>query len=544
MLFRLLVCVAVAVAVLIPQAEADNWPQWRGPNRNGVSDEKGWLDNWPPTLVWTQFVNVGYSGAAVVDDRLYTMGYSEKAAEEYVYCLDALTGSNLWSHSYGCSVDTYGGYPGSRATPAVGPFRVYTYGHDGQLRAFGRISGTPGWSRTLDAGAPWWGCSASPLIEGDNVIVNVGMSGHAVRRAGGTDVWQSPSSSRAAGYASPLAITWNSQRTILIRRRIGLVGVNADTGATNFWFSTDRLVETEITDPVVWGNNIFMSYHNGAECWLIPMGPGELTATWTNWDLSSGQSTCVLIDDHLYGFRDEFNGDLVCMDISDGSIVWEELNLFGDGEGMIIAADGKLIVLSQSGKLAIIDASPTGYNAQGRDFVDIIPGGSSELWASPPSLANGMIYCRSHEGTLACLRVGGAPSDLDGDNVADTWEQEHFDGTNNCAPSVDDDGDGSPNDDEYDAGTDPTNENSFLSLELELSNGVVVVSWPTRTVFGIGYDESLSRYYAVQVRTGLVDGAWSPEPGYGNVLGDDTTATYTGAPPADVKFYGIGARME
>src|SRR5262245_14956053 len=111
---------------------ADDWPQWRGPNRDGISAEKGWSADWPaegPKQLWKGKVGVGYSSLAVSDGRLYTMGNINET--DHVSCLDANTGQELWKHSYPCSSRDPNGYPGTRCTPTVDSSRVFTVSREG-----------------------------------------------------------------------------------------------------------------------------------------------------------------------------------------------------------------------------------------------------------------------------------------------------------------------------------------------------------------------------------------------------------------------------
>ena len=512
-------------------AQAADWPQWRGPNRNGISTETGWLDQWPPSGVWTQQVGMGYSAVSVSTGRVYTMGY--KSGRDYVYCFDAVAGTQGWVYSY--SVATNVEFDGPRATPTVDGGRVYTYNHEGRLYCLDAVSGSKVWNKLVNSGRPTWGFSSSPLIEGNLVIVNAGGAGTAVSKDSPNNVaWTSSGDAR---YASPVAFTWNAKRVVAVFSGAGLFGLDPLNGRTNWWFSWSSYYNA--ADPIVHGDKIFVT-ENGTryECAAAQLGTNQLRGVWTNTQMRSECATPILLGDYLYGFD---YGDFLCMDIRDGSVVWSKLNLF-NSEGTMIAADGRLIILNRKGELLIVKATPAGYDPEGRVPVPIMPDAQNEESMTAPVLANGKLYCRSHQGTLVCLQMAGKPSDGDGDGMADTWEQVYLGGTTNDAGTGDRDRDRCPDLYEYVTGTDPTNAQSGMKLGLTLSSGGVIISWPTRPVGGIGYDESQSRLYLLESATNLTTGQWLPVAGYTNIAGSGGTVAYTNLAGVE-RWYRVNVRL-
>ncbi|MBN1673082.1 MAG: PQQ-like beta-propeller repeat protein [Kiritimatiellae bacterium] len=391
------------IVLCTPFAWGLDWPQWRGPNRDGISAETGWLASWPPALVWTQSVGMGYSSVAVSEGRVYTHGWYDRSTDEdEVRCLDADTGAELWSYSY---AHAYGNsYRGPRATPTVDGNEVYTFSNLGQLKCFNKVTGALLWSKTVNVGSPGYKLSGSPLIEGNLVILNAGGRGVAVDKNAPHDiVW---TTSGTAGYSSPFAFTYNSQRTVVLFSGAGLYGVNPANGSTRFsyaWTST-----ANAADPVIYGDKVFISTGYGQGCAMLQLGSGALSEVWSNRDMENHFSTCVLRGDYLYGF-DGKQGDtgapLRCVDAREGTVKWSKT---GFRTGSLLSADGKLIILGERGDLAVARVSSSSYDTEGRAQVTVIPNASAQHWWTSPALSDGRIYCRSYQGTLACLSVGGS----------------------------------------------------------------------------------------------------------------------------------------
>lgn len=379
------------------KATAEDWDQWRGPRRDGISRETQWLKHWPPTLIWRRSIGEGYASVSISDGRLYTVGWSEPDGKDTLHCIDATTGDTLWTNGYPCCVVDYNG---PRATPTVNDDKVYTYTQQGHLYCFDKDTGAGLWDKRVSTGRPHWGFSSSPLIEGDLVILNAGGAGTAVSKNSPHNiVWSNPG---YALYASPVPLTWKSQRMVAVFAREGLFGVDSRSGEI-VWSSAWRS-DYSMADPVLYGNKILFCNGTDHVCALLQLGEGELRVLWQNSNVNSQWSSPVLIGDCLYAFGGG-DDELICLDMQDGTVRWSVKDM-GLGEGGMTASDGKLIVLGQGGKLAIINASPKNCDMEGRSTVDVMPDAEQETWWTSPVLCNGRIYCRSHEGTLVCLAVG------------------------------------------------------------------------------------------------------------------------------------------
>jgi outer membrane protein assembly factor BamB len=382
----------ILLAATAASLRAADWPQWRGPRRDGISSETGW--HWPaggPRRLWAARVGEGFSSVAVKGGRLYTMGNA--GDKDTVYCLAAGTGKVVWKFSYPCPA---GDETGTRATPTVEGNRVYILSREGQVFCLNASTGARLWARDLRretaSETPRWGFAGSPLIYGKLVIYNVASAGAALDKVTGRLVWKS--SPGTAGYASPVAYTLGSQRGVAIFTGTSLVGVNPATGRL-FWqhpWQTD--FEVNAADPLFSGNTVFISsnYNRGGA--LLRLAPGGRPAVvWENRNMRNHFNSCVLLGGYLYG-NDQ--NTLKCLDLQTGAVRWQRR---GMGKGGLIAANGHLLVLTERGTLVLSRANPAQYTELAHASVL-----SGTCWTHPV-LANGLIYCRSHEGDLVCLDV-------------------------------------------------------------------------------------------------------------------------------------------
>src|SRR5947209_15514755 len=209
---------------------ASDWPNWRGPSHNGISEEAGWTTAWPsegPKQLWKASVGTGFSSVAVAHGRLFTLGNS--AEIDTVFCLDAESGKEIWKHSYPCALEPiyHEGGPGS--TPTADGERVYTMSKRGHLFCFDAATGKILWEKDLlgdlHVGRPRWGFAGSPLMEGNLVILNLGTAGTALDKATGKIVWTS--GTNASGYATPVPYSVDGDRSVVIFSGKALFGVGA-----------------------------------------------------------------------------------------------------------------------------------------------------------------------------------------------------------------------------------------------------------------------------------------------------------------------------
>lgn len=392
-------------AVLMSQpAVADDWPQWRGPQRTGISQESGWATTWPeggPEQLWKVNVGTGFSSVAVVDGRVFTMGHRD--GRDTIYCLDAGTGESLWQHSYACQLVDRLHEGGPAATPTVHAGRVYTYSKEGEIFCLRADSGEVIWSKHLrdshGAQMPEWGFSSSPLVIEGMVIVDAGRV-VALNAETGADVWATEPFSAGYGTAAPFE---NQGRSLLaVLNNEALLVVSRDDGRIVARHPWETPHATSSTTPIISGDTIFISTGYKRGCALLQLVGDALSPVYENDEMSNHMANCVLVDGYLYGVDGNSHNQrlckLTCMEHATGEVKWIERGL---GCGSLMVADGELIVLGDSGTLQVAPLSTEQY----------LPTASAEVLSgrcwTVPVLANGRIYCRNAEGDLVCVDVSG-----------------------------------------------------------------------------------------------------------------------------------------
>lgn len=401
---------SLPILALAGLASAADWPQFRGPNRDGISRDTGLLKSWPqggPKVLWTAPVGDGYSTVVVSGGRLFTM--FNQGGDEMVVAYDAKTGKPLWRfRSDSAYNDEMGNGP--RSTPLVDGNLVYTLGAKGKLNALEAATGKRVWGTDLkselDARAPQWGIATTPLVEGNLLLVDVGgSSGKSVAafdKKTGKIVWTAQSDK--AGYSAPIAITVGGVRQVIFFTGTSVASLSPKDGKL-FWrvpWRTDWDVNaaTPIFMPP---DKVFISsgYGTGAALFQVKAGNGKASVdeVWRSRSMKNQFSSSVLHNGTIYGFDD---GTFKAIKAATGEDLWRER---GFGHGSLILADGHLYVLSDRGKLALVEATPEEYREKS-SFQPL----SGKCWTAPV-VANGILYVRNEEKLIAMdVRAGGAPA--------------------------------------------------------------------------------------------------------------------------------------
>lgn len=380
----------IGSSIALPKLQAADWPQWRGLMRNGISIEKFAPWKTPPRQAWQVNIGEGWSAVTVWGGRAYTMG--NQSGQDILYCLDAASGRESWRYSYPCGAGDYGG---PRATPVIDGGKVYTLSREGHALCVNATTGKLVWRKELQretgAASPQWGFAGSPLVQGKLVIYNVGEAGTALDKTNGRVVWRSGRGQ--AGYATPVPFTAGAQSGVLLFSGNSLVAVDANSGRQFWRFPWDTQYGVNAADPLVIGDRVFISSNYGKGCALLNISGGQPQVVWQNRSMKNHFNASVRLGGHLFG-NDE--NTLRCIDLATGAERW---NNRGIGKGGLIGAAGKLIVLTERGELLAVSGASTAYGELARTQ---LPRG--QYWTHPV-LANGKIYCRSHEGTLVCLAL-------------------------------------------------------------------------------------------------------------------------------------------
>ena len=393
---------AAALFVLIannPVLAFGDWPQWRGPQRDGISTETGLVHDFPegPRMLWNHAFGKGFSGLSIVDGLIYTMHATNA---EYAVCLFAADGKEKWTVRTGKKFRDAQGGDGPRATPTVDGDRVFVLGANGRLMALNRMSGEVLWVKHLidDLGGnlPNWGYSNSPLISGGLLLVSTGARAGGslvgMRPESGEVVWRSSSS--GAGYASPIEVNTPRQKQAIFFTERGLEGVHPEDGRKLWEFPWQTPLAANSATPVLVGpGKLFISsgYGMGSALVRIPEAGDKPDVLWKTRKMISSFSTPIWYRGNIYGFHDQV---FECLD-TDGRVRWEQRGL---GMGTVIGADGKLFILGEQGRLIVARASRQRFQELGS--ARVLKG---KCWTGP-SLSDGVLYLRN-ERYIAALDI-------------------------------------------------------------------------------------------------------------------------------------------
>jgi outer membrane protein assembly factor BamB len=399
-----LVCglsVCTLVACFCSAVQAADWPHWRGPDYNGISNETDWTTDWPqsgPKVLWKAELGIGFASMAVSNGRVYGMGNIHD--NDLLYCFDAKTGRLIWKTSYPCPLFAKSHEGGPCGTPTVDGDAVYTFGKDGDALRFNAETGQIVWHRNLrkELGVkpPTWYFACSPLLVGDLVVLNAGTYGIALNKADGHVVWQN--GKEAGGYATGVPFNIGGQACVAMLVCRELVCFNPATGEVLWKAPWRTAYDINAADVIISGDRLFVSSGYNKGCALYKVGKNNVTEIWHNKNMRNQVNSCVLWQGYLYGFDGQVGGSgkLACVNFQTGQAEWSQGGL---GTGSLMLADGKLIILGESGKLVIAEASPQGFKELAS--VQILTG---KCW-TVPVLANGKIYARNAAGRLVCLDV-------------------------------------------------------------------------------------------------------------------------------------------
>jgi outer membrane protein assembly factor BamB len=412
---------SIAVGLLcIAQVRCDDWPQWRGPNRDGVWREDGIVARFggPQLAVrWRTEIASGYSGPTVADGRVYvTDRVTSPASVERVHCFDAMTGSEIWSHSYRCEYEKVGYGDGPRASVTINQGRAYSLGTMGHLFCFDAAKGEVLWSKDLRAEyrirMPFWGIAASPLVENDLVIVQIGGEDNACLAAfdkvSGKEKWRALND--RASYSAPIVIEQAGQRVLVCWTGDSVSGLCPSSGKL-YWqhpFTPSRMV-IGIATPVFQDNHLFVSsFYDGSL--LLRVNPGELAVEeiWRRKGPSETDteslhcciSTPLLQEDYIYGV--DSHGELRCLDLKTGDRIWESLEAVPKARWSnihIVRNGDKVWMFNERGELIICGLSPEGFEEISRTkLIDPTEGQLNQrggvCW-SHPAYAYRHIYIRN-----------------------------------------------------------------------------------------------------------------------------------------------------
>ncbi|MEZ6133105.1 MAG: PQQ-binding-like beta-propeller repeat protein [Planctomycetaceae bacterium] len=450
--------------IAVSMTSAEDWPWFLGPRHDGTSAEADILLTWPdtgPPVAWKQSVGTGYSAPSTLGDRLVV--HHRVGDEEIVSCRSAKDGVELWDYRYESRFeDPYQYNNGPRCSPLLHGKLCITLGAEGMLCCLDLESGKLKWRHPLkdEFELPDWffGVGCSPILDGDRLYVLVGgqpnsgvvafdvNDGSVLWQAVGKETWdgvtdrhsgkpyQWTGTEMVISYASPVLATIHGRPHLLCLVRQGLVSLDPETGRQNFayWFRPKVHESVNAARPVVIGDQIFLSaaYRLGSALLKVQPDGKSVDEVWTNAEnMLAHWSTPVHVDGFLYGFsgRHENEGELRCVRVSDGKVMWQTTGFSGNvrelardrdsgkiintvtqkpvpfpyyGRGSLIQVGDRFVVLGERGTLAVVHVNSQEFTEDCRTSFDEI---HYPAWAAP-ILSNGRLYLRS-EDWLLCLDV-------------------------------------------------------------------------------------------------------------------------------------------
>ena len=366
-----------------------DWPNFRGPNHDGISTETGFKTAWstPIPPLWEREIGSAFSSFACVDGKVYTCGTS--GGKQVLLCLDADTGKTVWQRPIEKAYPEGQGGDGTRATPTVNDGRVYILGALGKLLCADAKTGQEIWSKQFGS-RPTWGYSGSVLIDGNLAIASAGGDAGALvafDKKSGKQVWKCARD--PAGYATPYPFTFDGRRYIVGFMGASALIADAQTGKLVWRMTWKTSHNVNAASPIYHDGHLFISsgYNHGSTLLRLRQD-GDQLATETVWpanrELRNKFQSCILHEGHLYS-SDEQN--LKCVELMTGKLKWQQRPR--EKHSTIIMADGHLIVLSERGELKIGTASPDGFEPL--TTAKILSG---KCW-TVPTLYRGKLYARN-----------------------------------------------------------------------------------------------------------------------------------------------------
>jgi outer membrane protein assembly factor BamB len=377
--------VLVAVAAISGGAAADDWPQWRGPNRDG-SIGAVLPAEWPAALTkrWEILAGVGHASPVVAGNRVVVI--ARESDQEIVRALDVATGKEVWRASYPApfivnpAARSHGAGP--KSTPAIEDGRVFTFGISGILSAFDLASGKLLWRVPAPAVLPQYGTATSPLVDGTGVIVHAGGENNGALTsfdaATGKPRWHWTGD--GPGYGSPVIATFGGVRQVIAQTQKFLVGLDASNGALLWQLPFETDFDQNAFTPVVFRDLLINAGLDQPLTALRPKRDGgtwTVETVWTNLQTPMFMSSPVLIGATIYGLADRNKGQFVAIDAASGKTLWNTQGREGDNASMM-GNRSWLLASTTEGRLVVARANPEKYEEVRRYQI-----AESAVWAHP-----------------------------------------------------------------------------------------------------------------------------------------------------------------
>ena len=403
---------------------AEEWPQYRGPNGDGISRETGLLKVWPeggPKKLWSVPVGIGHASPIAVDGKIYLFTRNEDKKQEVLDCLDAETGKTIWSEAYTGGYDHMNkDWKGSRATPTIDGNFIYTFGSQGHLVCRNLSDGKAVWTKNVVADTKAepieWGQASSPLIVGNHIFVQNGRGAGcpvavAVDKQTGKIVWESEAKGVAkekaknknptgGSYANIIQIEIGGIKQLIVFAGTDLYGMSPESGKTIWKEAWVTDYDINAATPLFKSPHLFVSSGYGHGSMMLELTATSAKKLWENKTLLQDKFPGPILENDVIYANSE--GVVKAISWPDGKMLWEAKSAaerIGPG-GSILRVGDQLIVQSERGKLALMNATPGEYK-----FVSTVktltPG--TNLWATP-LIYKGRLYVKGRE-ELICLDI-------------------------------------------------------------------------------------------------------------------------------------------
>ncbi len=411
---------------------ADDWPQWRGPTRDGIWRETGIIDKFPDTSItlrWRVAIGSGYCGPTVANDRVYVTDRQVDPAEvERVHCFDWQTGRSLWTFTYDCPYKNVSYTAGPRASVSIDDGLAYALGTMGRLNCLDAATGKLLWKKQPGADykirVPTWGIAGAPLVDGNLVIVQIGGEEGgcimAFDKKTGAEKWRALDD--RASYSAPIIIQQASRRVLICWTGDQVAGLDPATGKV-YWkypFPQKRMV-INVATPVVCGDRLFVSsFFDGALMLKLCQDKLEVEPIWQRQGKNERQtdalhamiSTPLLESDYVYGV--DSYGELRCLDARNGNRIWEDLTAVPKARWAtihIVRNGARTWMFNERGELIIGMLSPQGFQQISRakliePTTDQLDQRGGVCW-SHPAFAYKHVFVRNDR-ELVCASLAAA----------------------------------------------------------------------------------------------------------------------------------------
>jgi len=388
--------VLVVTAMTVAVAGGQEWPQWRGPGRDGVVPSFQEPQTWPDRLGehWKVEVGAGYATPIVAGERVYV--FSREGEDEVMRALDAASGKTLWRTPYPASFKMNPGTkrhgPGPKSTPTLANGRLFTLGISGIVSAFEARSGKILWQKPAPPVEPLYHTAMSPLVDGNLVILHVG--GHdrgaltAFAAMTGDVRWSW--SGDGPAYGSPLTLDLGGTRQVATFTQKSFVGVSLETGRLLWQRPYTTASTTTSQTPLLYKDLVIESGRNNGFTAFHVVRDGERWATrdvWHTDEVSVHLSDCVILDHVLFGLSHLNRGEYFALDLDTGKVLWKSEPRQAE-HAALVRAGRTIFSLEEDGELVVLRASATGFEPVKRYTV-----ATSETWGQP-AIAGNRIFVR------------------------------------------------------------------------------------------------------------------------------------------------------